>query len=544
MEVKIKNMRYVYFIYLLGIAGLLQAQDSIPLPTEAIEVVKQFEPKAKDSKAIDYSPELIISDDLPPLSVSYEYPNEPLQIKYADPVIRPLVYENPKEPRSKTGYLKAGYGNINSLIVDSEMHYDIEDWFQVGFNLHHLSAKDTSEIVNQSMSHTAADLYFGYFLTELTKVTFAVNADLENRSLCCDDVDMDLERRMTTDLNRYGARLSLDHNSFSVSGLSTKQNLFASRLNSNLNDQEEWKYNYSSNTNKSLGDNGVINLKLGFEYLATDAEDNYQWSLLPNYLHKFDNLKIRLGAYASNADTLFLRPFAEATYNLPILDATAELSYVPNSSINTLHHLYGTMPYLANQIFSEYSYHRVQTLKLGVRRKDAKSSAYVGFLAKFHEDMAVYNIIDDGGQYTPNLFDYNQFGIQYSVTYQPFSVLRIQSDAQVRTFRKEGEEFDNAWLPKLTFGLKLEQILFDNNLTFFQSLRATSSPFGNIIFEDVAQEESLTGILDLSVGLEATIKKRFGIFAQAYNLLETRYQYFYNYPTFGRSFHAGLKLLF
>ncbi len=538
-------MKQLFILILLVISSQVISQDPIPLPVESVNVIKQFEPKTKDSKPINYSPDLLISDDLPPLGINYEYPNEALEIKYEDPVIRPLVYENPREKRTRTGYLRAGYGNLNSLLIDSEVHYDIEDWLQIGFNAHHYSGKDTAEVVNLAMSNTIADLYFGYFLTELTKVTLALNTDLENRSLSSDSIaSLDLRKR--TGLETYGARLSLDHNSFSVSGLSTKQNLFVSRISSQLNDQQEWKYNYSSSSNKSIGEHGLINLKLGFEFLdgKDSLSNNYQWSLTPSYKHQFKNFQAKLGVFASNADSLFIRPHLELKYALPILNASVELSFIPESKINSYHSLYKTVPYLSRLNVAEYTNHRLETLRVGVRRADEIFSSYIGFLGKFHKDVAIFDTINDEFQFSPNFFDYNEYGLEFNASLITFEKFKFTADGLLRTFRKDGEEFENPWLPAAELELRADQYLLDQKLIFFQSLIMRSENSGELLTGGEFISRSLGPIVDLSIGAEVTMKQRFGIFAQAYNLLNSPYQYLYRYTTFSRSFHAGLKLLF
>lgn len=542
---EIKIMRQLITLLILIISGQGISQDTIPLPVESVDVVKRFEPKTKDSKPINYSPELLITDDLKPLSIGYEYPDEPLAINYPDPVIRPLVYENPREKRSRTGYLRGGYGNLNSLLIDSEVHYDIEDWLQMGFNVHHYSGRDTATIVNQATSKTDADLYFGYFLTELTKVTLAIDTELENRTLSSDSITS-LDLRKSTGLETYGARLSLDHNSFSVSGLSTKQNIFASRISSQINDEQEWKYNYSSSSNKSIGDKGLLNLKLGFEYLdgLDSLNNNYQWSVAPNMQYDFKNFKASIGAFASNADTLFIRPIVELNYLLPILDASVELSFIPESRINSFHTLNKAMPYLARFNVPEYKNHRLETLRLGMRRADEILSSYIGFLAKFHKEVPIFEVINEDYQFGPNYYNYNEYGLEFNSSLKKFELLEFSAEGVIRAFRKDGELFENAWLPMVELGLRAEQYLLNKTIKFYQSLIMRSANRGQLVFGNEATPRSIGMIRDLSAGVEITIKKRFGIFAQAYNLLDSPYQYFYNYTTFSRSFHAGLKLLF
>jgi len=81
----------------LGFGSQLVAQDSIPLPTQNVKVVKQFQPKATDANAIEIFPKDVKTTSLPELNMKYDIPAKEFTMEYPDPVIKPLIYEENKE---------------------------------------------------------------------------------------------------------------------------------------------------------------------------------------------------------------------------------------------------------------------------------------------------------------------------------------------------------------------------------------------------------------------------------------------------------------
>jgi len=70
-----KSLLTIAIITLLGLQSFVQGQDSIPLPTQNVKVVKQFQPKATDAKAIELFPKDVKTPTLPKLNMKYDTPS-------------------------------------------------------------------------------------------------------------------------------------------------------------------------------------------------------------------------------------------------------------------------------------------------------------------------------------------------------------------------------------------------------------------------------------------------------------------------------------
>lgn len=525
----------------------LIGQDSIPLPTQNIKVVKQFQPRATEAKAIEIFPKQIKAATLPDLNISYDIPAKEFSIEYPDPVIKPLVFEESLElDDKKDGYVKLGYGNLNSPFVESQFHYDIQDWFQTGFNIKHFSARDENPDIFRAYSRTDAEVYASYYLTDQTKATVDVFYENQDRTLCCSEVRA-FDELPSTMLDRYGLGLRIDHNSFSVKGLSSKHNLEVSRVNSRLNEESEYKFSYSSTSNKTINKKLLFNLPIGLDYFTSDEwNDNpYQFTTRPNVFYKHKNLSIRGGAFLASNDSLYVRPHLEASYQFAKYNIEAKASYVANSSTNSLHKLYGGMPFYQNAQDSLIGFEKNEKISLGALYKTKKSSIYLGgFYANF-SDHPLFLLV------SPNLHqkalaDWDGFGLELKGHYALPKILTVHIDLSLNGYdwMFELDSFIGpTYIPPFEIDIKLVQEPF-KGLSIYQRLEFQNETAAVIVLDSGALVGSIPSFIDLSAGVEYLFKKKVGLYFEAGNLLNKSYQRYLFDNSFGINFQGGIQFLF
>ncbi len=525
-------------------------QDSIPLPNQSLEVVKQFKPKIENATPVYISPKNRAEQSYPSLNLGYNTPAQVFTIAYPDPVIKPLVFEEDDETEDfKDGYVKLGYGNLNSPLVEAQVHYDIQDWLQTGINVRHYSARDSSEQVFRSFSKTLAEFYASYFVTDQTKVTADIHYQNDNRNYCCTGIK-EFDLQPTTQLDNYGLAIRLDHNSFSVKGFSTKQNIYVNRVNSKFNTESEFQYGYSSSSNKTLGKKLIFNLPLGFDYYTSDlwTDDPYQIQGRPNLFFKTDKYSIRAGAYLASNDSLFVRPHVEASYLLPWYNLEASASYQANSSVNSLHKFYGEMPYFNLLSDQQTSFAEQEEARLGVRYKTKRANIYLGGLYGNYVNQVLYNY-ELQGQHDFQIWDYDGFGLELIGRYDFVKILSIETSFKYQDFAQVADPEillpeNPYYIPQVQLGLRLEQLLFEK-LKLYQTLRYIGARGVNVRQDDtsiaILQIDAYT---DIGAGLEYLHKNTIGIFAEANNLLNESYDHFYLDNSFKLNYHLGIKFLF
>jgi hypothetical protein len=149
--------KIISFFFLIS-PFLVNAQT---LPTEKVDVIKDFEVRLKDSEKKDFQPELpVIKSSIIPQN--YNVSAKPIQVSYAPPAIRPLAIKKESSPIIYNSFLKIGgmlpagfEGNLG--IGKSAENYSI------GFSAHHLQLNNDSEFENQKNSWTEGHLFGTYF---------------------------------------------------------------------------------------------------------------------------------------------------------------------------------------------------------------------------------------------------------------------------------------------------------------------------------------------------------------------------------------------
>jgi len=524
-------------------------QDSIPLPNQALEVVKQFQPKIENAKPVYISPKKRIEESFPSLNLSYNIPQQIFTIPYPDPVIKPLVFEEEEDSKNlRDGYVKLGYGNNQSPLIESQFHYDIQDWLQTGLSIRHYSAQDSTADVFRSFSKTLAEFYATYFMTDQTKLTADIHYQNDNRNYCCSGIK-EFDFQPTTQLDNYGFALRIDHNSFSVKGFSTKHNLEANRVNSRFNEESEYHFGYSSNSNKTIGDKLLINLPLGFDYYTSDlwTDDPYQIQGRPNLFYKAEKFSVRAGAFLASNDSLFVRPHAEISYLLPWYNLEAIGSYEANSYVNSLHRFYTEMPYFNYLGEEQTSFAAEEIGRLGVRYKTKNANVYLGGLYGKFTNQVLYNY-EELGQHSFEIYDYSGFGMELNGSYKFDKFLSIHTQLLFQNFTPDfgdviGSRSDLFYIPQLEADLRLEQLFFEK-LKLYETLRFVSSRDVNVRNDLGYSVSTIDSYLDLGAGIEYLHKNFIGIFAEANNLLDNSYQHFYLDNSFKLNYHLGIKFLF
>jgi hypothetical protein len=134
------NSHFFIFLICISIASSLNGQTT--LPTEKVDVIKDFEVRLKDSEKKEITP------TLPPLDTAiksqfYNIQGKLAEIEYPGPSIRPLAVSKDKIPEGNNGYLKVG-GSIQ-------------------FGLQQFLLDNTKNISSQKTGRTSAHLKGTYF---------------------------------------------------------------------------------------------------------------------------------------------------------------------------------------------------------------------------------------------------------------------------------------------------------------------------------------------------------------------------------------------
>ena len=92
-----------------------QVIDTIPvdLPAEEVEVIKSFEARIENARKVNFNPSSVPGKAK--TKFDYDVIIRPIELVYPDPVIKPVAMVPDQNPEKSNGFLKLGYGSLNTI---------------------------------------------------------------------------------------------------------------------------------------------------------------------------------------------------------------------------------------------------------------------------------------------------------------------------------------------------------------------------------------------------------------------------------------------
>ena len=150
-----------FFLCVFSIPSLLMAQED--LPSEEVEVIKDFDARLIETEKIDITPTLPKNNNNAKTQ-TYSIPSRSLQVEYLPPKIRPLAMKGDKLPKQYDGFLKLGYGIPSSPYAEAS-YFRFQDNLSIGGQFKHHSA-NFNNIENQRFANTDVELKGAYYRDE------------------------------------------------------------------------------------------------------------------------------------------------------------------------------------------------------------------------------------------------------------------------------------------------------------------------------------------------------------------------------------------
>ena len=307
--------------------------------------------------------------------------------------------------------------------------------------------------------------------------------------------------------------------------------------------------------------------------IATDVDVNYnnvyQGQLLlavnPYFTMSGDFYHIHAGLRVDfkTGDNMGIYP--DVLGSLFVLDNMLEFyaKFGGRSKINTFTEIVGENPFVTTSFvnFSEFGYEKTRfdfqggvkakilnnlDAHLGVRFRNIQNSVFFVpnpcFYAKYDEDTTVYHL-----QAFDLLFDdYNVVNILADVHWKAMEKLDVAAELSVNSYSFPIKTTDKirageAWYkPSFTMTVRGDYRL-DEIWKFNASLTMLGKRWA---MDTKGNAEQLKSLVDVKLGADYQIMEDLAAFAEIHNLLNQKYQLYYNYPGLGFEVFAGIKYRF
>jgi hypothetical protein len=527
---------------LIGQTSSLQAQKD--LPTETVEIIKDFDVRLLESEKIGITPQLPpVSAD--PKQQTYSISPQPLSLKYEAPTLRPVGLKREKNEEVYKGYAKLGagvplafYGEAGYAFGKKNV-YDFRAWVK------HHSVK-SGALENQRFMNNDAAIGGTYFLTKNTAIDGNLGYSYDR-------------------IHYYG----YDHNLIELSEEGTRQNykLFnadvrlynSERSDLDLNYFIQPKFYYLTDffTNKETGFDFKMGATKWFSekhpfriVLRTDFtnfNDTATYTLnnvyiQPSFTLHFDRLKLKLGAnFASNRDLWHIFPDAELTVRvvgdgLQVFGgATGDLRK------NTYRSLTEYSPWLVNDL-DRLSNTKYQNYYGGIKGDLGWLDYSVQGGYAISSRMALFQPVFTKAfvQFQP-LYDSVQIvNFQGQIKLKPNKNLDVTGTLSQSIFEPSRQA--KAWgIPGLegNFG------------AIYRLLEGKASAKAELYLADKISYKAQDGLadksgalIDLNIGGTYQITKNFGAFLDLNNVLNNKRERWHAYPTLGMNVLGGITIKF
>ncbi len=515
---------------------------------------------------------------LPPANRNFEKipprPSEPIRppIRYdfqafnfsappINPQIRPLKLKAESPGQVYGGFLRLGYGNFASPLVEGYITSRKDKDRLVGAHLYHSSSgKGPVDGKNSGSGMTKAAV-FGRAFSQTIVVSGRIDAENRTTHFYGYPEGMEIDRsdiRQAYNLFRLSGDISnAKNNSFSYK-LGGEVSYLANKL-----DAREMEGNVTFNSGYQVSDDARFNIDVAYTALSRkDAEVESRlrnlFTVSPTYTFSpVDDLVLRIGfAVAYENDTLdsknfHVYPFAKATYPVsPSVDLVGSLEGgMEKVSLQTLS--YKNIWIAPNIPLSHVN--KVYELNLGVNaRLGNKVGIHAGFsnsvLRKMHffvnrpntveapYDQAKFDVIYNDGSF----FQTNIFG---SLTFAQSEKAKFMLRGDVFSYGTGKDDVvTEAWhLPRYKLNANASfnvarKLLLNVDVIGQGGMRAREPETGNVI--------KLDGAMDLNAKAEYLFSESFSLFVQFNNILDSNYPLYLYYPARGLQFMGGITWSF
>jgi len=592
-----RTAKIFFLLFFLSLVGVVRAQETDPIGTETVTVVKPYSPSVSDAFKIKSVPVLNDSIELQKKPIEYVIFSVPVASTFTPAKAKAARVEKIPPPTLYNSYALVGLGNFNNAIVDFYTSREVgrdENLLDVG--LTHFSSRG-------DIDSTPLDANF--YNTDL-KLSFAKK-------------DRDFDWNLGLDAghqqyNWYGIQPET-FTETQLAGLDETQNYFNVGLSGELNLEDSFFKSGSFLVKRfwdalESGENRVrlntevevpisselVNVKLNLDYVGGEfnnaslnntvnstglAYGQLIGGINPSFVVRRDELSLRLGAnfvygtdLESSNGSFFIYPSVTASYRILEDQVIAYGGIVGDLTQNTYADFVAENPFVsptlvlapADPFYNLYSIQPTDTQYEGYAGLKGQLSSNVGYNVRgFYKAenrkplflLNPQNLFreDEGGYTLGNSFqlfydDVRTFGFFGELT------VAVNRDFTLKlngTYNNYSTESDNpAWnLPEIEGSLFLDYQISDQwyagiNLFFMgerqdlQAVAAENTPAN----EFVSNVITLDSFFDANAQLGYRFNEQLSVFAKVSNITNNNYQRWANFRVQGFQALAGVSYKF
>jgi len=484
--------------------------------------------------------------------ITYEFQSFSFKAPQVSPLIKPLKLKTEGKEDVYGGYLRLGYGNYSSPLVEGYFNSRRDKNKLLGAQVYHNSSgRGPVDKRNSGNGASGVRLFANSFSDNV-----ALSGDLafENRTTHFygypegEEVDRDTIKQAYTIFKLFGSVANSKNSNLKYTlgaGFSYLTDKYKAR---------ETEVDLEFVSSYDLKDESKINVKAGYIIISrkdegVEAKPRNLFSLAPNYeFTPIENLKLQIGFIAAfENDTID----SQSSHLYPDLKVT----YPINPSIDFVAYLTGGMEKVSLQSLSNENMWLAPNI--GIFHTNKSADLGLGVNARLGNQVAVHgglsvatlknlyffrNLEDDPSKF---FTEYDKGVTKRTNLYAALSY----AQSEVAKFLLRGDfygyatdEVSEAWhRPKYKLTVNgsynlYDKIVFTADLIAQGGMKAYDPTAGKTV--------TLDGAFDLNFKTEYLFSKKFSAFAQFNNITSSKYPIYLNYPVRGFQVIGGITWSF
>jgi hypothetical protein len=510
------------------------------LQVDEVQVIKDFEARLKDFRKVKMEPILPVYD-ISERKYTYSISSKPLKLEYDKPSIRPLALPDVPAMTLKRGSIDLAYGVPNAFMGSFNYGASKEE-FASGMAIRHHSANNKS-VENQKFSHNSLD--FNISNTFSNDVYFKGNAmlNLDYINLygivANEDTTIDYnspQRRLIHwDLGTFFEKKELTE-SIDASG-KVKHQL----LHNNIEGLAENNFFLGAQLDYLINDQFKVSLPLSSSISLSQVSGGHSaFYTQPAIKYTQPYFNIEIGADIAYFDTMTVYPELSISLNkllgyFDIFIGMGQHAYLNNSYVKVMENPFYHMAGDSIKLTYENGY-------FGGLRGDiegAKFEIALNYTQEKNAHLFVPSTVDER-QFDVRYDQLSDFSIEGSLSYEITRNISLTGTI-AKHFYNPATELKAWHRPDLEADFSARFSFFNNKLLVDGGLAFASG----LNYPDLVTGQSvdLPIIFDVSGKAQYELFKNFRIFAQWNNITATKYNRWYQYPTYRIHLIGGLRIL-
>jgi hypothetical protein len=487
--------------------------------------------------------------------IRYDFQSFSFLAPQINPTIRPLKLKAESSNKVYGGYVRAGYGNFGSPLLEGYITSRKDKNKLVGAHLYHFSsAKGPIDGKNSGSGNTTVSL-FGRTFSE--SIALSGTIDAENRSThfygYAPGTEVEpKDIRQTYNRFRIGGDISNAKNSAFGYKLGGLLSYLADKY-----DAKELEIDVNFNTAYRISDESKLNIDAAYAMInrkdsGIASRGRNLFTVNPSFVFSpAENLKMNLGfgiAYENDtidAKDLHFYPNISASYPIsPSVDIFASFTGgMEKVSLQTLSHKNMWLHTSGDSVHLNHV-SKVFDLNVGINAKlGNKVGVHAGISAASYKGMFFF--VNAPGDQSKFILDYENGNFTRTNLYGALSFAQSEQvkfllRGDVYTLGRTGNE--EAWhLPKYKLNANAS---FNIAKKFLINLDVIGQGGMKALDQQTQDAVDLDGALDLNAKVDYLFSDSFSIFLQFNNIVGNEYPLFLNYPVRGFQFLGGLTWSF